>query len=612
MDRMGSDAYLFGWWQRVGIRAVAVLLLLASMFYLLSFALVYLFISPDHARVLRLWAPKLNAVVHFGLAALHLVGIVRAVRPVFSKTSAAVVPFDSKLPRLSCWSRVWAVYDKYFSRYGLYGLLGPLYEVKTMAKQTVQIPAQLYQAYHISWLLTDSTASLLYTIVLAANCVVIPSIMAHRSRFVRRWGAAFLDMIFNFLLSCGLPIGFVLRAFAAYYVAGDIDIVTDHAWLNQTVLLGRFIMVSSPLDLVIKIVPFVTCFLSLSSMAQAVHVKLTYTTRWFLPHPVLVVLGVTAQSPGKCPPGCLLQTYPWLATNCTCIMLRINCLRPEQPPAAALDAYLTTHVQHVFDLEIDQCDLPNALSATTMRELTNLYSLTLQRTNTVGWDIAPEDLPPSLVTVFLCHVHLPRVPAALATVGSLQYIFLRNVSLYADASLPPSFAKLSMLDLTNASQRSVPSCMLQPLMTNINLHCNNITELPAGFAALSRVTYFNMVNNSISSVPATVANALESHQVMHLEGNPIDALPETIDFAVLATGRLVVRDTPLCARLHRTADAVALPALERQLWAMRAEVCRPECNVGCHESLIGNSDCNIECFTPACDWDGSDCAAFDF
>ncbi|KDO16065.1 hypothetical protein SPRG_18399, partial [Saprolegnia parasitica CBS 223.65] len=86
-------------------------------------------------------------------------------------------------------------------------------------------------------------------------------------------------------------------------------------------------------------------------------------------------------------------------------MLRVNCM--TTPLSTDLETYLEPMLPDLFDLEVEQCDLPHAVSAPTMARMINLYSITLQRTNTVRWDISPDALPASLFAIFLCHLYLP-------------------------------------------------------------------------------------------------------------------------------------------------------------------------------------------------------------
>ncbi|KDO16066.1 hypothetical protein SPRG_18402 [Saprolegnia parasitica CBS 223.65] len=278
--RVGPEvaSYLFGRCERHVIRCIAVLLLLSSMFFLLCFAAVYLLAPADQARVIGVWAPLLNAGVSIFLASLYLYGILSAC---CGRCGASVSPETfhgdaASIPGSGCVARMRRFYIKHFGRFGTFGLLGPHCEAKLMLKQIVQIPAQLYQAYRMSCLLTDATASLAYALVLVGNCIAVPLLLASSNPFRRRWGAAFLAGILNFLLSSGIPLILNFRAIATYYFAQDAGILDDHAWLNATILLGRFIVVSSPLDFVTKVVPFLTCYLSLRSMTNAVDVRLTY------------------------------------------------------------------------------------------------------------------------------------------------------------------------------------------------------------------------------------------------------------------------------------------------------------------------------------------------
>ncbi|OQS00082.1 hypothetical protein THRCLA_06251 [Thraustotheca clavata] len=636
--------YLFGRRERKLIRIVSIILLTTSMLYLLCFSAIYLIVPPDQGKVLWIWKPKLCSLTCFFLGLLHLYGTTmelfctlryQRIRP-------------SLLKPLSRLQWIQYFYYKYFSRYGPYGILGRRYEVKIMVKQTLQIPLQIYLGYRVSLLLTDSKMTCFYTMVLALNCLVIPALMFLPNTFARRWGLSFLDTILTFLLSSGIPMLLIFRAMVTLYFAGNTQFLDDHVWLNQSILLGRFVVFSGPFDYVAKVIPFFTCYLSIRSMTIAAHIqlepshnsellqitrsKVSFETENSKSHSklyrqiftfvstctsfALIYLAYTTIMARDCPQGCILQTYTWFYPQCDCIMFRINCLRTPLPNNYTMDEFIQQFLQNVFDIDLVQCDLPNALTKATMQSMQNLYSFTLQRTNTVKWDISPSDFPPSMFSIFLYHLYLPQIPQALSSIeGNLQYLFLRNVSLYLNNTIPATYNRLAMLDLTNASLNTVPVLVIEQYMNNLKFTNNNITELPSQLASSPWIDFLHFINNSITTIPPTFANALQSNQKVYMEGNPINYLSNDINFQILESTRLSIRQTPLCDRLwkvvHTGIGSNNLTALEEKIISKIDIICKPECAIGCFESLRKNTRCDIECYTPACNFDDGDCDFID-
>ncbi|OQR97528.1 hypothetical protein ACHHYP_10728 [Achlya hypogyna] len=609
-----------------------------TAFFLAALCFVYWVLPPSEEVVFGIYNRRVSLSTTTCLFFLHVHGMYLILWPhgpgrVSPETSA---PQKRRFP----WHHRW--YRLVFSRYGPLGLYGPLYSVRVAAKLLCQLPMQVYTAYQMSCLLTTPASAFLCSFVLGLNCSVLPVLLHLPSAYARRWAPATFQAVTDFALSTGIPLALVLPAVTEYYILGDKSVSTDHVWLNRNVMLGRFIAMTSLFDVFAFSLFFFMCYFSLVTLNYGIRVRkghqlehrqslalgMALSTRietqgWAVRGiPILfyalalttsaVLVGVAAASLWRrpCAPGCKLQTYPWFALDCTCIMYSLNCL---QSPIDDIDVFIQTQLRDVFDLSVQQCHLPHGLAATTMRVLTNIYSLSLDTTSTIDWDISSEVMPPSLFAIYVSNMPMPWLPRALDhSVIKAQYVFLRNLSFSGNKTLG-GWPDLTRLFANGLGLLELPTEARARTLTQVGLDNNALTELPIDVLGLPLLTSLSLINNSITrvvlaSLPKVVRN-------VYLNGNPITTID--VPFELLRSYRLSLRDTPFCNRLlelgNTTPPVTKLTSIEAQVLAADlVGICGHECAIGCHAYQVGNGQCNPHCHTPACFFDKGDCTDYVF
>ncbi|KDO17064.1 hypothetical protein SPRG_17513 [Saprolegnia parasitica CBS 223.65] len=635
--RYDPPEYLFSSFQRASVLLCVALLHALSVFYLMAMLIVYWMLPPSEMRIFNIYSRQLSFGVSMALGLLHLHGI-----------GLVLVPHEHRderrHERSGCciWHHRW--YRLAFGRYGPFGLYGPLYSVRLACKLVLQLPMQIYRAYQMSRLLTTPTLAFACTFVLGLRCSILPALLRLPSAHARRWTPAVFEAMIDFTLSTGIPLCLIYPALHDYYLAGNKDMAQNHIWLNRSILLGRFVAMTSLLDVFASSFFFVTSYFSLVALNHGIRVSKGHyvqhrkslehgleisarieTQTWLVQRSnkvfwlvalsasaVLIGVASTSLYRAPCPSGCKLQTYPWFALECTCIMFTLNC---KQHDVGDVDAFVAANLTHVFDLSILQCHLPHGLSATTMRSLENVYALALDATATVSWDVPRDAMPSSLFAVYLYNMAMPSLPTAIADAWpNLQYLFLRNLGFGQNKSVG-HWPQLSQLFLVGLNLTDAPLEALAPTLTEVVLDNNALRELPLALFSLPQLTILSLINNSISELPFTALPPTLRH--VYLGGNPIQHVPANLSLELFLSARLDLRDTPFCNRLL-TYDAArhaawALSPIERDIVAMGAEdLCGRACNVGCHPYQIGNGQCNLPCFTPACAFDEGDCVDYVF
>ncbi|EQC41525.1 hypothetical protein SDRG_01490 [Saprolegnia diclina VS20] len=630
--RYEPPRYLFSTSQRASVLLCVVLLHMLSVFYLTAMFIVYWVLPPSEMCIFHVYSRRLSLGTSMTLWILHVHGIVLVFAPRYHRTE-----------RSCCiWRHRW--YRLAFGRYGPFGLYGPLYSVRLASKLVLQLPMQIFRAYQMSQLLTTPMSAFACTLVLGLRCSVLPVLLRLPSPHARRWTPAIFEAVVDFTLSTGIPLCLIFPALQEYYLAGNKYVVQNHVWLNQSLMLGRFVAMTSFFDVFASSFFFVTSYFSLVTLNHGIRVmkghymqhrtsleqgleitarielrtrlvQRSYKVFWCVAvstSAVLTAVAITSLYRSPCPTGCKLQTYPWFALECTCIMFTLNC---KHQGVGDVDLFIRSHLRHVFDLSILQCPLPRGLAPATMRSLDNVYALALDATSTIAWDVPRDAMPPSLYAVYLYNMPMPSLPTAIADAWpNLQYLFLRNLGFAQNKTLG-RWPQLSRLFLVGLNLSDAPLEALAPTLTQIVLDNNALSVLPTPLLSLPQLTMLSLINNSISVLPFTALPPTLRN--IYLGGNPIHAVPANLSFDLLVSTRLNLRDTPFCNQLlmynaSRHASW-ALSPIERNIVAIGADqICGHACNVGCHDYQIGNGQCNLPCFTPACAFDKGDCVDYVF
>ncbi|CAK4066278.1 unnamed protein product [Aphanomyces euteiches] len=631
--------YVFQLRDRLLISCAAFMLHAGSFLYLICLAVVYYGLPDDQIQILHTFLPRVNSGIFVILACLNLRGMYWILYPRAINTSVLV--YDPNANPSTFPDKVWHLYVRCFSRYGLFGLHGELYDVRVAAKHVVQVISQVVQAHEMSLYLTQPTASAAYTVILGFGCVIMPLFLFSSNPLVNRWGSTITDAFLNFFLCAGFALMLLFRAITDYYFSGNDDFLWNRVWLNQMIMLARAVSIKSPLELLSTVFLFVSCFISLKNLHAAVHAKvkdvdsthtsthlsilalgkitnkeqiITITRRTLLgvsaaASALIFALAATSVHREACPPGCLLQTYPWFSQTCNCVMMRQNCLL-HPIPNNDVDNFITTRLSNVFDMTVSQCELPQGLAASTLQRLNNLYSLTFRRTNTVVWNAQPSDVPDSQFVLYLIDQVMPAVPTILqANSKGLKFILLRNITLTRNLTIPP-LAGLFQIDLTNMTLDVVPPFLLaSDILTDVSLDYNHIQEIPMEIISMTSLQALYLTFNAITTIPSALTTTFPpTLKTLALGGNPIDTLPTDFDFELLQSRRITIDGTPLCLRILKAVaanEADKLSQLEQQIASHIKTICQFDCAVGCTSKRLGNTQCDPVCMTRACNFDSS-------
>ncbi|CAK4713620.1 unnamed protein product [Aphanomyces euteiches] len=180
-------------------------------FYFGLLGSLYVTVDATQLRTTDAYAPRLVGALTLAFALLHLHGLVLTWRP-----------HDTRL-------------------------FGSLFSCRWKWRSPI------YQAYNMSFYLVDTRVSFVFAFVLSLFCLLSPWLVLSKNPFLRRSLLLLVDSYFGFFLSTGFPF-LLLLVYTIRIVFLDRNLQNDLPTVKKTLLFHKYIVTSSPMDLVTKII----------------------------------------------------------------------------------------------------------------------------------------------------------------------------------------------------------------------------------------------------------------------------------------------------------------------------------------------------------------------
>ncbi|KAF0701014.1 Aste57867_8460 [Aphanomyces stellatus] len=592
------------------VRVLATFKHLISSIYFASMLYVYLITSPSDIRTVQVFAPiTVGAVMGF-LSLLHLYGL-------------ACVCLDRRCTRHRPTTKRPSVLVNTTTQLMLFHLL--------------DVFCQSYQAYHNSHYLLDRGSAFGFVVVVALNCLATPWFLLSKHKLVQQSAVPFVESVFGFFLSTLFQC-YVFLYPALLYTLRYQTLRYDNTFTTRLLLITRGVIVSSPLDLVTKIVIQVSSYVALRRLVTSVQgqtiqpisrssallstsrlsqhfqlqfdqsrVRVAYALGSGLWAIVMLTTSIAANwFRHPCPDTCVLQVSPWWSPACQCNFVQINCAL-KRVLGDSIDDQLDPAVlgNTIYCLHVRRCALPHGIPMATLAPFPHLFSLHISFSNMTSWapdpppspSADPVGFPPSLTTLSIRFSQLKTIPLILASVpANFAYLALEDADI---RTIPDSFvhawANVTSFWFVSLNLTEVPIA-LATRSTPLELLVftgNHIRDVPMTWQPqMTRLRILDLSANALTNGPWHLAQSI---MVLELSSNPIASIPTTVDSTWLTKRKIVLDDTPYCATTAPPSGA-----------------CNPKCAPLCETTMIGNNRCDWPCYSPSCQMDGGDCDAFGF
>ncbi|RHY77858.1 hypothetical protein DYB38_009136 [Aphanomyces astaci] len=587
-----------------------------SAVYFATISVTYKSANQEDLRSVQAYAPGIVGTIMGLLSLMHVYGLAWTVR------------------RVCCLQRRGAASP--VGRF-LNSIMSPTTQLTLF--HTIDVVSQSYQAGRMSFFLVDRRYAMSFAMLVSAYCLVTPWFLFTKHTVARRSLVLLINNALGFVLNSAFPIAlFIFQALRLVIL--DRHVQNDDKFVTVSLLIGRYIMVSSPADLFSKIASQCLSCVSIRSLVQSVTTKAPsarYPSRYS--PPAAIVCGPPAALPldsfslqfrhrrhmlwylianlawgitivacagaanflrTPCPDYCMLATSPWLDLTCSCVHVELNCaLRGIR--GTTVDEYIRPRDigTSLFTLNVRRCDLPHGVPIAALQPFQSLFAVFLYMTNITDWPLDPIGLtwPPSLTVLHIRGSNLQHIPQAFAVLPP-NIVYLRveggHITSIPDAMFI-AWANVSSLSLSNLQLAQIPSSIatFQELVS-LELRGNELTNVPlidpVTGTSPSLLTSVDLSANHFDHVPLDFVMLLPGVQ-FELSSNPIAALPPSLNPQLLTTRQLILDDTPFC-------NSAAL------------SYCLPKCAKQCETQLLGDYRCDMVCYSGACNWDYGDCSSF--
>ncbi|EQC31329.1 hypothetical protein SDRG_10931 [Saprolegnia diclina VS20] len=507
-----------------------------------------------------------------------------------------------------------------------------------------------YQGKRMADRTTDTSLSFVFALGVSVYALASPWLLFQTNGFLRRTSLLALSCAFGFLLSTVLSTLMFLSSMLAFFLDDASSNGTNYyEWQTKMILFNRYVVVSSFGDLVVKLLPHATSYMTLELLAHsldhAIHIPeaklrpiqakwvppqrlhgrrtfgftfiakrypklwdfdfskryalkcyLVVCMLWGLTIAVVAITSTWFRAP--CPPECKLQVTSWFSSSCDCVFYRLNCAQQQLPGRTIVDVIPPSIGASLFFLNVVRCALPDGPRPELFARFPYLFGLAIEFSNLSEWAIPPTSIPQTLMQLELRHSSLAAVPKVLRDLGPLPNLVhlalvgsrITHVPQSVWATWAQQLVGLSLSEarLTNVSMfGTATSAILWPKLVHLDLSFNVIDELPMRA----------LINCS-------------SLEALYLDHNRITALPKYLvlarpDLTIELNFNPLVWDTP----------GTGVPANVRLRGSTYCNLTNSPMNCA-KGSPCGCSDwidlCDPTCFTETCNFDNGQCAGYGF
>ncbi|RHY23566.1 hypothetical protein DYB32_009137, partial [Aphanomyces invadans] len=223
---------------------------LSGLFYAAVYA-VYKLANQKDLRSVQAFAPVVVGPIMGALALLHIYGLAWTVLLVRCRTTprrkASFIPTVFVSPLKVHLSQ----------------------PAQLIIFHSIDVVCQSYQAYRMSYYLVDRRYAITFAMVVSAYCLITPWFLFAKHAVARRSLVLLLNNCLGLVLNSIFPI-FLFLIQALKLVILDRKFQNDDKFVTVSLLVGRYLMVTSPTDLISKIVMQCLSCLSIRRLVQSV------------------------------------------------------------------------------------------------------------------------------------------------------------------------------------------------------------------------------------------------------------------------------------------------------------------------------------------------------
>lgn len=613
---------------------------------------------------LQVSKPYTTAFVFGVLGLLHLHGVLHLFKDTskaYSKKSRkSVVPESNKTSRRNS-AMEW--YDTYFGADGVYGRRGGRYEYRLMVREMIEIPSQSYQAYLMCHTLPHVHYAFVYSLIIFADCLLVPLIMQIRKieKLRRRNRVLVVDLLVDTVLGAMFPLTTLIPTAKAYL--GNPGVITSSVWLGEAFASTKYFVVTSNFQLFLSAMPLLFSHLlnrtvhsnwcDLANKSMIVNSKKPIVSDDVLPNPSIINKGpstvhearnvrrtIIVRMGSRILPtlerlfgfgivvwgflllcfvlsgmyrptctsefaidACKSKVHPWFvkSSDCFCLVIDMDCDSFDPLKNQTVHANYSNALNEHFD------------TATPL--ITHITNCNLQE--------APKVLESytALFELRITHCAMTEFDIDFQNHANLFVVHLG----YTDLSELPSVlsnvpSSLFYLGIDHSKIREFPNTIMNTWTTisSLALRQNNLHQIPDAIFSLSNLREIFIEHNHIQVIPDNIAK-LQNLAELNIANNSLTIIsPEILELPRLSWISLEMNyldkvpwSTQTIANwqgiLYLDYNPICNATHPIQIHDTKS--CIRSCSPLCHDAILHNYRCEFVCNTSACNFDNGLCLA---
>ncbi|KAF0720128.1 Aste57867_540 [Aphanomyces stellatus] len=635
---------------RVVLFAVHLMHFLSSLYFFCVGYLMYN-LTPFDAKSMQAYAPKPSAFLFLVLALVHASPLVPClqlhrlvtIERLFRSRHAVTPMIPASSPAWSTFARRLATMPTNVSM-----ALGHLLELISETWIAAQMARHLVQR----------DVAFFYAVVLASNATVTSWILLFRSSDFKKMLLSLFDSFLSFLLSAGIPLFQFMLPLVVYVLGGTGNESHDYAWLARSVTSIRTLIVWTPIQPCMVVIPSLFNYLTLRSVVRRVH-KLTDQSSTTLASEATLVrmlkrvaladeVPSIARKPSKETEsmgegsrrfsslvkigkqafnthqeyGKWLQVVVGISTvwGLTILVVAVAAefYRESCPVGCVYDSapWLTTACNCIYfrwTCSLDDTDASVEARLNASQLGPSLLFLHIRKC------AFPSGFHPTTLTQFqmlfglqielseMLEWNIPSsaLPNSLILM-QIRYSQLKQVPQVLHNPGP----NMVSIFLEGAPLGNIPSDILANWshLSSLWLCETNMTEIPPEILAMKNLEILAVNSNNIETLPQGLQQMPQLYW-LYAESNQISVFPTDLIVAkpriILYLNHNPISTIPdsLVPKLGTIIDVASTPFCHDK----SGVVCTPDCSDICSRPMRGNFLCDLPCNTSACNYDNGDC-----
>ena len=187
-----------------------------------------------------------------------------------------------------------------------------------------------------------------------------------------------------------------------------------------------------------------------------------------------------------------------------------------------------------------------------------------------------------------------------------EYIFFLELDNNNISNISPSISSsktLAELRMSNNTLYELPNELFRLNIMLLHADGNDIKKIPTAIGDATSLQYLKLQNNNnITNIPSEVGNLVKlvDFDIRH---NAIEVLPNILD-SLEALERIYLHNNPVCS--NGWIESSASKKMQ-DLIKHNGAGCVPQCSIYCPNRYKQDGECDSECNSGACEYDGGDC-----